>query len=143
MKRAATIAAILLTASCGVDRTGWGHGKLVVVREGPALQVRRSTIRVEEETGDIVMNWVGVRMPPGAKPLAEALVTVFDDGDGDGVAQASEILIQRTCREPTDKIVFSDVRLPASDVGPTVSVLVQVRRKDSRVIQELFPFRPD
>lgn len=142
VKALVSVALIVLTA-CGVDRTGWGRGRLVVVREGPALQVRRSTIRVEEPTKDVVMSWIGVRMPRGAKPLAEALVTVFDDRDGDGNPQPTEVLLQRTCQAQTDKILFSDVRLHASQVHDGVDVLVTVRRQDGHVLTERFPFRPD
>jgi hypothetical protein len=139
----ATLFALLALASCGVDRTGWGRGKLVVVREGPALQVRRSTIHVEEQTGDVVMNWVGVRMPPDAKPLAELTVTVFDDRDGDASPQPGEVLVQRASSEPSDKILFSDLRVHASEMKPSVMVLVQVRRQDGHVLVERFPFVPD
>ncbi len=142
MNRVALIA-VLALASCGVDRTGWGRGKLVVVREGPALQVRRSTIRVEEATGDVVMSWIGVRMPPGAKPLAEVQVSLFDDRDGDGHPQPAEVLVQRSCSESTDKILFSELRLRASEMKPSLMVLVQVRRQDEHVLVERFPFRPD
>lgn len=143
VKRSMTAAALLLAASCGVDRTGWGRGKLVVVREGPALQVRRSTIRVEEETDDVVMSWIGIRMPPGAKPLAELQVSVFDDRNGDGAPQPEEIQVHRACSAATDKIVFSDLRLRAGEATPTSKVHVQVRRRDGHVLVERFPFQPD
>jgi hypothetical protein len=143
LKRGTTVAVIALAASCGVDRTGWGRGKLVVVREGPALQVRRSTIHVEEPTQDVVMSWIGIRMPPGAKPLAELQVSVFDDRDGDGTPQPAELLIRRSCSAATDKILFSDLRLSPDDAKPTVKVHVQVRRQDGHVLVERFPFRPD
>jgi hypothetical protein len=143
VKLAVALLALVVLASCGVDRTGWGHGKLVVVREGPALQVRRSTIRVEEQTGDLVMNWIGVRVPPGAKPLAEASVTAFDDRDGDGIAQPGEILFRRACADQTDKILFSDLRLRRDETRPGVRLLVQVRRRDGHVLEEQFPFEPD
>ncbi len=143
MKNAAILVVMVIAASCGADRTGWGRGKLVVVREGPALQVRRSTIHVEPATGDTVMSWIGIRMPPGAKPLAELQVSVFDDRDYDGTPQPDEVLIQRSCSEATDKIVFSDLRLRADETTRTTRVLVQVRRQDGHVLAERFPFRPD
>jgi hypothetical protein len=143
--RRASLAVLVAAAlaSCGVDRTGWGRGKLVVVREGPALQVRRSTIHVEEETGDVVMSWIGIRMPPGAKPLAELRVSVFDDRNADGNPQPTEVLVERACSEPTDKIVFSDLRVPRPEMRPAVMVLVQLRRQDGHVLVERFAFRPD
>jgi hypothetical protein len=143
VKNVVIVVLMMIASSCGADRTGWGRGKLVVVREGPALQVRRSTIHVDEATGDTVMSWIGIRLPPGSKPLAELQVSVFDDRDHDGTPQPDEVMIHRSCSEATDKIVFSDLRLPAKETKPTTSVLVQVRRQDGHVLVERFPFQPD
>jgi hypothetical protein len=141
--RRAALLVVLALASCGVDRTGWGRGKLVVVREGPALQVRRSKIVADEATGDLVMSWIGIRMPPGAKPLAGLRVIVFDDRNGNADPEAEEILVQRACSEATDKILFSDLRVHASERTPSMKVLVEVRRQDGHVLVERFPFKPD
>ncbi|MDZ4774591.1 MAG: hypothetical protein SGI72_15800 [Planctomycetota bacterium] len=130
-------------AACAVSRAGWGRGKFVVVVESIALQVRRSTIRVEDVTGDLVMNWIGARAPSGQPALAEFSVTLFDDRNGDHVPQSIEVSSQRVSSERADKILFSDIRVPADKSSATWNVLVSARTAGGNSTSNVFAFVED
>jgi len=133
------LAAAALLCSCSASRVGWGKGRFAVVRESPTLQVRRGPIRAEGD--DVVLKWIGARTPPGQPLLAELTVTVFDDRDGDSRVGPGEMRIHRTLREPTTKILFSDLRLPRGASDPTV--LVVARTAVSGPYTESFALRPE
>lgn len=130
-------------AACAYSRDGWGRGRFIVVSESSTLQVRRSTMRIEAETGDLVMNWIGARVPSGSPDLTEFAVTVFDDLDGDGEPAASEIRARRDSSEASSKLLFSDVRVPKNAVNQNLRVLVQARTSAGRVTSNAFVFEPD
>jgi hypothetical protein len=132
----------LVLGSC-VSRAGWGRGHLVVVRESQPLQIRRSSIRVDEANGDLVMNWIGARTPDGQPMLAGMTVTGFDDRDANGIVGSDELRFQRTSQEKTAKILFSDLRLPVDGRTTNPTVLVETRTVDGEVRRDVFALRPD
>jgi hypothetical protein len=140
---AGVVALVVLASGCAVSRAGWGKGRFIVVHESASLQVRRSTIRVDEPTRDIVLNWIGARTPEGQPMLAELTVTVFDDRDRDGRIGAGEMIFQRTLRETTGKILFSDLRTPRDDPHENATVLVEARTAGGETRADSFAFRPD
>lgn len=135
--------ALASTASCAFSREGWGRGRYVVVSESSTLQVRRSTVRIETVTGDLVMNWIGARAPAGSPLIANMIVTVFEDLDGDRAPGADEIRSRRECGETSSKLLFSDVRVPAASIGPGLRASVQVRTAEGALEALEFPFQPD
>jgi hypothetical protein len=141
------IAAIVITScaitSCTASRAGWGKGRFVVVHESPSLQVRRSTIRADETTRDVVLNWIGARAPDGQPQLAELTITVYDDVNKDARVQPGEVRFQRRASETSTKILFSDVRLPCGDPFASPTVLVESRTAGGETRSDSFAFRPD
>jgi hypothetical protein len=136
-------ALVLLCASCAVSREGWGRGRFLVVVESPALQVRRSTIRVDDVSGDLVMNWIGARTPPGQPPLGEMSVTLFDDRNNDHVPQSNEVHSQRSSAETSEKVLFSDIRVPVNKVSAAWKLLVSARTAGGNSASNVFAFAPD
>jgi hypothetical protein len=134
---------LVILASCATSRAGWGKGRYVVVVESAVLQVRRSTIRAEDATGDFVMNWIGARTPAGQASLSDFSVTLFDDRNGDHVPQSNEVLSHRTSNERTEKVLFSDVRVPSNKVSDSWNVLVSARTSGGNSIANVFAFRVD
>lgn len=134
---------VVVAASCAVSREGWGKGRFLVVVESVALQVRRSTIRVDEPTGDLVMNWIGARTPTGQPPLAEFTVTLFDDANGDHVPQSIEVGLHRASSERSEKVLFSDVRVPAAKAGGAWNLLVSARTAGGNSASNVFTFSED
>jgi hypothetical protein len=130
-------------ASCAVSREGWGKGRFLVVVESVELQVRRSTIRIDETTGDLVLNWIGARTPAGQPPLAEFTVTLFDDMNGDHVPQSIEVSLHRASSERSEKILFSDVRVPAAKADAAWNLLVSARTSGGNSASNVFAFRED
>ena len=59
--------ALVLLAACALAacsaRAGWGKGKYVELRDGNDLEVRRGLVRVDEATGELLLPWVGARVP--------------------------------------------------------------------------------
>lgn len=137
---AITVAAV---ASCAYSREGWGHGRYFVVSEAATLQVRRSSVRVEDTTGDLVMNWIGARAPTGSPPIASLTVTVFEDLDGDLVPDPAEIRAQREAHESGTKILFSDVRVTALAARSTLRARVETRTASGESKASMFTFEPD
>jgi hypothetical protein len=132
----------LVLESC-VSRAGWGRGRLVVVHESQSLQVRRSSIRVDEGSGDLVMNWIGARAPDGQPLLTGFTVTGFDDRDGNGAVGLDELRFQRTSQDTTPKVLFSDLRLLADVRATKPIVLVETRTAGGEVRTDVFAFVPD
>lgn len=133
----------LVFASCAASREGWGRGKFLVIVESKSLQVRRSTIRIDETTNDVVMNWIGARTPTGQPPLSEFSVILFEDVNGDHVPQSNEISSHRASSEPSEKIILSDVRVPAAKASGAWSVLVSARTAGGSSASDVFAFRED
>jgi hypothetical protein len=134
---------IATLAACAVSREGWGKGRFQVVVESTTLQVRRSTIRVDDMTGDLVMNWIGARAPTGHPLLAEFTVTLFDDVNGDHVPQSNEVRSHRSSTERSEKILFSDVRVPAEKAKAAWNLLVSARTIGGDSASNVFVFRAD
>lgn len=134
---------LAMLSACAVSREGWGKGRFLVVLESPALQVRRSTIRVEDPTGDSVMNWIGARTPPGRPRLAEFATTLFEDRNGDNVPQSNEVGSHRSSTESAEKILFSAFRVPAEQTGGAWKVLVTARTAGGDSSSSVVVFRPD
>jgi hypothetical protein len=108
--RTPALAGLLLLAACSADRAGWARrGSYWKLEETPTLQVRRGTQYLDRATGELVVNWVGVRAIEG-EILACSLV-VFEDKDGDRRIDPGEALLSRESLERTKKILFDDVRV--------------------------------
>jgi hypothetical protein len=132
-----------VTAACAVSREGWGRGRFLVIVESTSLQVRRSTIRIDEAAGDVVMNWIGARTPTGEPLLAEFSLTLFEDVNGDHVPQSNEVSSHRSSTEQSEKIILSDVRVPAARASGAWTVLVSARTAGGSSASNVFPFRAD
>lgn len=140
------------SGSCAYSREGWGRGRFLVVHEAANLQVRRSTIRVDATTGDLVMNWIGARAP-AAQPLVAGLsVTVFEDRDGDRAPDPEEIRATRHADGPAEKLLFSDVRVEAeswrvppgtTNRTPRLSMAIETRTVAGERRVDFVPFASD
>lgn len=135
------------TTSCLSGREGWGRGRSIEVVAGGRVQVRRSTIRVEDGSGDLVMNWIGARVPEGGAPLASLSLVVFEDFDADGAADPDEVRCTREASGPAAKLIFSDVRVPAGKWEPSraarLTLVVHARASDGARQDARLPFMPD
>ncbi|MBL8858122.1 MAG: hypothetical protein JNL28_06455 [Planctomycetes bacterium] len=130
-------------AACSVSREGWGRGRFIVVVESIPLQVRRSTIRVEDTNGELVMNWIGARAPVGEPLLSGFSVTLFDDANGDNVPQSNEVLSYRSNVERSEKILFSDIRAPADSAKGSWKFLVAAQTLGGGSFSSVVAFRED
>lgn len=137
------LAFLALLAACATSRAGWGKGRYVVVVESAALQVRRSTIRIDEATGERVLNWIGARAPSGQGPLAELSVLLFADANGDHVPQPNEVRANRSSSERAEKILFSDLRVGGDEAALDWQLLVTARTAGGNSASNVIPFRPD
>jgi hypothetical protein len=124
--RAVILAASLaLLASCASDRAGWGRrGRSWKLEETPALQVRRGPQVLDPATGELRITWLGVRAPDGEPPILGCELTVFDDRNGNGSADAGEIVCVRESNEKTSKILFDEVRARVEPKGRLRAKLV-------------------
>ena len=104
-------ASLALLASCAADRAGWGRrGRSWKLEETPALQVRRGPQALDPASGELRITWLGVRAPEGAPPILSCELTLFDDLNGNGTADAGEIVCARESNEKTAMILFDEVR---------------------------------
>lgn len=112
--RFAVVLAVATLPSCVWQRSGWANrGRYEVLLESPSVQIRRGPQRIDPETGEIVIQWIGARAPDGQSALVSSELAVFDDRDEDLVPDAGEILSLRETREDARKVLFSDVRVRA------------------------------
>lgn len=143
VRACAAITLATLLAACAVSREGWGKGRFLVVLESAPLQVRRSTIRVEDPTGDYVMNWIGARTPTNRPRLAEFATTLFEDRNGDNIPQSNEVRAHRSSAESAEKVLFSDIRVPAVEIERDWKLLVVARTSGGDSSSNVIAFRPD
>lgn len=109
-------ASLVLLASCAADRAGWGaRGRYWKLDETPALQVRRGPQVLDPATGELRITWLGVRAHEGAPPILSCDLTLFDDRNADGSADADEVLCARESNDRTAMILFDEVR---ARIGP-------------------------
>jgi len=112
MRLAALLIAFL--PACSGARSGWAsRGRYEVLYESPSMQIRRGSQRLDPETGELVISWVGARAPEPGSTLVACELSLFVDRDDDGAPDAGEFLSLRETREPTRKVLFADVRVPA------------------------------
>lgn len=102
---------LALLASCAADRAGWGpRGRSWKLDETQALQIRRGPQVLDPAAGELRITWLGVRAPEGSPPILACGLTLFDDRNGNGSADAGEIVCVRESNEKTPKILFDEVR---------------------------------
>jgi hypothetical protein len=112
MRFAILLALACCVSGCASSRHGWAsRGPYEVLYESPTVQIRRGPQRIDPETGDLLITWVGARAQDGQPALVVCELTVFDDRDGDDQPDAGEVLVNREDRERTHKVLYSDVRL--------------------------------
>jgi len=113
-----------LTPSCA-SRAGWGKGQYRELWSDNDLEIRRGVVRVDPATGELVLPWIGARVPPSvAGEVRTCRLVVFRDDDHDRRAAASEILAERTAPQPGAKVLFGDVRVRAP--GPLETLFVRI-----------------
>lgn len=112
--RLAPLLLLAILPACVWQRSGWAsRGRYEVLYESPSVQIRRGGQRIDPETGELVISWVGARAPDASPELVACELAVFDDRDQDDAPDAGEVLSLRENREWTRKVLFSDVRVRA------------------------------
>lgn len=110
--RFACLLLLALLPACTGQRSGWAsRGRYEVLYESPSVQLRRGGQRLDPETGEIVITWVGARATEEGPDLVACDLAIFDDRDQDDEPDAGEVLSLRESRERTRKILFSEVRV--------------------------------
>jgi hypothetical protein len=110
----ASLLAVAILPACAGQRSGWAsRGRYEVLFESPSVQIRRGPQRIDPETGEIVIQWIGARAPDGQPALVASELALFDDRDEDDVPDPGEAVSLRESREEVRKILFSDVRVRA------------------------------
>lgn len=114
----AAFLAVATSTSCVWQRSGWANrGRYEVLLESPSVQIRRGPQRIDPETGEMVIAWIGARAPDGQPVLVSSEIALFDDRDEDDVPDAGEVLSLRENREDARKVLFSDVRVRAAETS--------------------------
>lgn len=112
--RFAPLLLLAILPACSGARSGWAsRGRYEVLYESPSVQIRRGGQKLDPETGELVISWVGARAPETGPELVACELTLFDDRDADGAPDADELLSLRETRESTRKVLFADVRVRA------------------------------
>ena len=87
---------VLGLAACAASRAGWGKGRWHELFESGELQIRRGPIGVDPATGELVLSWIGARVPEGIAGEVESCeLVVFADRDGDRAPGTGEALLAR------------------------------------------------
>jgi len=137
---AVALAAIL--AACA-SRAGWGKGKYRELFADDDVEIRRGVVRAEAESGELLLPWIGARVPSSdAGEVRSCRLVVFRDDDHDRRASAGEIVSERTSQQAGAKVLFSDVRTRAPGPAETVYVRFEVTT-DRRVKATQFEFQVD
>lgn len=111
--RLAPLLLLAILPACSGTRSGWAsRGRYEVLYESPSMQIRRGSQRIDPETGELVISWVGARAPEAQPALVACELSIFVDHDEDGSPDAGELLALRETRESTSKVLFADVRVP-------------------------------
>ena len=119
---------LVLTASCSASRAGWGKGAWRELHEAGDLQVRRSLVRVDAATGELVLAWIGARVPEGvAGELDGCELVVYRDEDRDRVVDANEVVFARSSVQSGRKSQFDDVRVRPYGALAEYVVQIEVR----------------
>lgn len=128
--------------SCA-SRAGWGKGKYREIFADNDVEIRRGVVRVDVATGELLLPWIGARVPSGvAGEVRSCRLVVFRDDDHDRRASAGEIVSERASQQPGTKVLFSDVRARAP--GPTETVYVRIEvTTDRRVKAAQFELQVD
>lgn len=132
--------AIACAAGCGASRAGWGKGAWRGLHESGELQVRRALVRLDPATNELVLPWVGARVPVGIEgEILACELVIYRDADGDRALDDGEALTSRASPQPGVKVLFQALRLPAPTDGvELVGRLLVVTRTESRIEQFLF-----
>lgn len=112
---AAAVAALGALGACRATSNGWAEGDYHVLHESDELQLRASRARIEPDGEHVFLHWVGARSKPGEPWIEEFLVVVFDDANGDGFPQQTEVLESKTTTERTTKVLVSGIVVPLTD----------------------------
>jgi hypothetical protein len=132
----------LVLAACGASRAGWGKGRWHELHESGELQIRRGPIGVDPTTGELVLAWIGARVPEGiAGEIERCDLVVYADRDGDREPDADEAVSARRAPQPGVRIQFDDVRVtPHAERGRLWARLdVRSGRVERSVRVELVP----
>ena len=119
---------LVLASACSSSRAGWGKGAWREVLESGELQVRRSPVRVDAATGELVLAWIGARVPEGVAGELEACeLVVYRDENRDRDADPSEVVLARSSAQSGRKLQFDDVRVEPA--AAELVVQLEVRTK--------------
>ncbi|MBK7878868.1 MAG: hypothetical protein IPJ77_24680 [Planctomycetes bacterium] len=134
---------LALAPACSTSRAGWGKGAWRELHEAGELQVRRAPVRVDEGTGELVLAWIGARVPEGVAGVLDGCeLLVYRDDDVDRVADAGEIVLARSSAQPGRKIQFDDLRVRPAETDADLVAQLEVRTKAGRQFFR-FLFRHD
>ena len=103
-----------LHSVCAGSREGWGRGNYVVLLDEDDVQMRRSKQHIDPKTGELWINWIGVRMKQPGERVIDCTLTAFVDQNLDGRPDAGEIRARRANRQGGAKVLFDEFRLPDS-----------------------------
>jgi hypothetical protein len=131
-----------LLPSCA-SRAGWGKGGYRELFADNDVEIRRGVVRVDVASGELLLPWIGARVPSSvAGEVRSCRLVVFRDDDHDRRASASEIVGERSSQQAGVKVLFSDIRARAPGPGETLYVRIEVTT-DRRVKAAQFELQVD
>lgn len=130
-------------SSCA-SRAGWGKGQYRELFADNDLEIRRGVVRVDAATGELVLPWIGARVPSSvAGEVRTCRLVVFRDDDHDRRAGAGEVVTERTAPQSGAKVLFSDVRVrgpgPAEQLYVRIEVVTDRRTKAAQFELQVDP----
>ncbi|MBI5363574.1 MAG: hypothetical protein HZA53_10385 [Planctomycetes bacterium] len=129
-----------IVAGCGTTRAGWGKGSFRELHESGELQIRRAYVRVDERTGELLLPWIGARIPVGVEgEVARCELVIYRDDDRDHQLDPDEAVSMRSNAQAGVKVLFEDVRVSPPATGVELVARIEVvASSGARVIQFLF-----
>lgn len=121
-----TFVAVATLGACA-SRAGWGKGQYRELWSDNDLEIRRGVVRVDAATGELVLPWIGARVPTSvAGEVRACRLVVFRDDDHDRRAGTGEVVVERTAPQAGAKVLFSDVRVRGPGPAETLYVRIEV-----------------
>lgn len=133
--------AFVALGGCASEKGLWSKGAKYFLLETTKVQMRRSAQRLDKPTGEVHSAWVAVRAQDGEPDLLEVVLTVFNDRNGNGLAEPAEIVKRRESFERCRKVSFDELRFPTAVEGRplTAHLFARTRRVREEVSWTLEP----
>lgn len=119
----------VLAAGCSSTHEGWGRGDATEIHESPTLQIRRSAHKIDPQSGDLLIAWVGVRAPAGAPDIESGELTLYEDRNGNKFPDAGEAFDVRSSHQSCRKVLFDTLRVASESLQGRPRAWITVHTK--------------